>query len=151
MILAFHVSARGSNPSLSIIFYFCCCCFLFAFRCFYFDLFFCFILTASTIRQLLHLGIKSQKTVDSLYCVQEFSIFLCPHPSCLHNRAIFDPTNSVLCSKTCLQGINIYITFLIILFSNASDCYIYRTQKQTAEMSIEIHTCTIRMFGNRTV
>ena len=44
-----------------------------------------------------------------------------------------------------------YITFLITFFSNASACYIYRIQKQTAENSIAIQACTIRTFGNRTV
>ena len=106
-------------------------------------------LTASTIRQLLHFGIESQKAVDSLYCVQKFSIFMCPHSSCLHNRAIFDPTNEA--KHVYRVYIYIYITFLIIFFSNASYCYIYRTQKQTTEMSIAIPACTIRMFGNRTV
>ena len=74
--LAFHASDRGSNPSLGIIFIFCC--FLFAFVVFiliFFPLFF-LSLTVSTIRQLLHLGIKSHKAVDILYCVQKFSLFL---------------------------------------------------------------------------
>ena len=133
-----------------LYFTFCCCCFLFAFRCFYFDFFSVLSLTASKIRQLLHLDIKSQKAVDSLYCVQKFSIFLCPHSSYLHNRAIFDPTNEVFMQQNMFTWY-IYITFLIIFFSNAADCYIYRTQKQTAEMSVAIQACTIRMFGNRTM
>ena len=101
IILALHASDRGSNPSLAIIFY----CLLLLFSvCLFYLVFFFLSLTASTIRQLLHLGIKSQTAVDILYCVQKFSLFLCSHSSCLHNRAIFDPTNEVLCSKTCLQG-----------------------------------------------
>ena len=59
-------------------------------------------LTAMTISQLLHLGIKSQKAVDSLYCVQKFNIFLCPHSSCLHNRAIVYPTNEVFMQQNML-------------------------------------------------
>ena len=39
MILAFHASDRGSNPSLATIFYFYFL-FLFCFCCFYFDLFY---------------------------------------------------------------------------------------------------------------
>ena len=128
-----------------------CCCFLFAFRSFYFDLFSVLSLTASTICQLLHLGIKSQKAVDSLYCVQKFSIFLFPNSSCLHNRAIVYPTNEVFYAEKNVYRVYIYITFLITFFSNASDCYIYRTQKKTAEMSIAIQACTIRIFGNPTV
>ena len=69
-----------------------------------FDLFSVLSLTASTIRQLLHLGIKSQKAVDSLYCVLKFSISLCPHSSCLHNRAIFDPTNEGFMQQNMFTG-----------------------------------------------
>ena len=63
---------------LLLLFYVCVCCF-------YFDRFSFLSLTVSTIRQLLHLGIKSHKVVDILYCVQKFSLFLCSHSSCLHN------------------------------------------------------------------
>ena len=68
MNLAFHASDRGSNPSLATIFYFF---FFFCFCCFYFDLFFFSFLSlsASTIRQLLHLGINSQKAVNTMYFV----------------------------------------------------------------------------------
>ena len=52
-------------------------------------------LVAPTIRQLLHLVIKSQKAVDILYCVQKFSLFMRSHSSCLHKQAFFDPTNEV--------------------------------------------------------
>ena len=45
-------------------------------------------LTVSTIRQLLHLGIKSHKVEVILYCVQKFSLFLCSHSPCLHNSNI---------------------------------------------------------------
>ena len=52
--------------------------------------FFLFLsLTVSTIRQLVHLGIKSHKAVDILYCVQKFSLFLCLHSPCLHNSNIW--------------------------------------------------------------
>ena len=43
MILAFHTSDRGSNPSLVTIFYFYFL-FFFCFCCFYFDLFFSFFI-----------------------------------------------------------------------------------------------------------
>ena len=43
MILAFHASDRGSNPSLATIFYFSFL-FFFCFCCFYLDLFFSFFI-----------------------------------------------------------------------------------------------------------
>ena len=92
-------SQLGNN-----IFCCCCCCFLFAFVVFILIFFPFLSLTISTIRQLLHLGIKSHKAVDILYCVQKFSLF-CVHTHHACITAIFDPTNEVLCSKTCLQGV----------------------------------------------
>ena len=75
-------SQLGNN-----IFFFLLLLFSVCVCCFYFDLFFLFLsLTVSTIRQLLHLGIKSHKAVDILYCVQKFSLFLCSHSPCLHNH-----------------------------------------------------------------
>ena len=64
MTLAFQASDRGSNPILAIIFIFVvvvvfCLRLLFLFLSFFF-----LSLTVSTIRQLLHLGIKSHKAVD---------------------------------------------------------------------------------------
>ena len=116
MTLAFHASDRGSNPSLAIIFfllllYSVCGC------CFYFDLFFLFFLslTVSTIRRLLHLGIKSHKAVDILYCVQKFSLF-CVHTHHACITAIFDPTNEVF--YVAKHAYRVYITFIIICFSN---------------------------------
>ena len=117
MILAFQASDRGSNQNLSIFIF---CCFLFAFRCFYFDLFSALSLTASTIRQLLHLRIKSQKAVESLYCVQKFRIFLCPH-SCLHNRAIFDPMNEDFMQRKNMFTLYIYKYIFISLSYKFSD------------------------------
>ena len=99
-----------------LYFIFCCCCFLFAFRCFYFDTLSALSLTASTIRKLLHLGIKSQKAVDSLFCVQKFSIFLCPHSSCLHYRAIFDPRNEVFMQQNMLTGYIYILHFSLFSF-----------------------------------
>ena len=117
MILAFHASDRGSNPSLATIFYFYFL-FFFCFCCFYLDLlFFSFLffsLTASTIRQLLHLGIKSQKAVNILYCLQKFSLFLSSHSSCLHNADHFlTPRMRFLCSKIFYR---VYIKFRIFCF-----------------------------------
>ena len=74
-------SQLGNN----IFFCCCCCCFLFAFVVFILIFFLFLSLTISTIRQLLHLGIKSHKAVDILYCVQKFSLIMCSHSSCLHN------------------------------------------------------------------
>ena len=86
-------------------FIFCCCCFLFTFVVFILIFFFSFLsLTASTIHQFLHLGIKSQKAVDILYCVQKFSLFLCSHSTCLHIRAIFDHTNEVFMQQNMFTG-----------------------------------------------
>ena len=114
IILAFHASDRGSNPNFAMLFYILLLMFSVCFCCFYFDLFFFFLsLTASTIRQFLHLGIKLQKALDILYCVQKFSLFLCPHSSCLYKRAIFDPKNEVFMQQNMFTG---YI-FLIICFS----------------------------------
>ena len=109
MILAFHASDSGSNPSLATIFYFYFLFFAFvAFILIFFFLF--FSLTASTIRQLLHLGIKPQKAVNILYCLQKFSLFLSAHSSCLHNRrSIFDPTNEVFMQQIFLQGIYFFV------------------------------------------
>ena len=74
---------------------FCCCCFLFAFVVFILIFIFFFLsLTVSTIRQLLHLGIKSHKAVDILYCVQKLSLFLCSHSPCLHNSNIYNNNNN---------------------------------------------------------
>ena len=94
----------------SLIFFFFCFC------CFYFDLFFFFFFIFNSIdnRQLLHLGIKSQKAVNILYCLQKFSIFLNSHSSCLHNRSILTPQMRFLCSKS-FTGYS-YIKFLIICF-----------------------------------
>ena len=79
-----------SNTILYFVVVFSVCFFFF----FFFLTFFPFLsLTASTIRQFLHLGIKSQEAEDILYCVQNFSLFLCSHSICLHIRAIFDHTN----------------------------------------------------------
>ena len=121
MVLAFHASDRGSNPSFAILIYILLLLLLLLFSvcfcCFYFDLFFfVFSLTASTIRQFLHLGIKSQREVDILYCVQKFILFLCSHSSFLHNRAIFDPTTEVFMQQNMFTGW-VYITFVIICFS----------------------------------
>ena len=128
MILAFQASDCGSNPGLVMIFYLLFLLFSVCFCCFYLIFFSFFSFTASTIRQLMHLCIKSQKARYILYCVQKFSIFLCSHSSCLHNRAIFDPTNEVLCSKICLQGIY-YISHnllfklrQIVLFITKTNC-----------------------------
>ena len=72
MTLAFNASDRGSNPILAIIFIFLvvvvfCLCLLFLFLSFFSFL----SLTVSTIRQLLHLGIKSHKAVDSFDSTNE--------------------------------------------------------------------------------
>ena len=94
----------------------CCCCFLFAFVVFIL-LFFPFLsLTVLTIRQLLHLGIKSHKAVDILYCVQKFSLFLCSHSPCLHNSNIWSHEWSFYVAK---HAYRVYITFLIICFDVA--------------------------------
>ena len=147
MILAFHASDRGSIPSLATIFYFL---FLFfAFVVFILILFFFFIFNCIDNPPTSAFRYKITKAVNILYCLQKFSLFLSSHSSCLHNRSIFDPTNEVFMQQIFLQGI--YIRFLIICFSTAPNCYIYRTQKQTSEMSIAIQACTICMFGNRTV
>ena len=104
MILAFHASDCGSNSSLATIFNFLL--FFVCFCCFHFDLVFSFLsLITSAICQLLHLGIKSQKAVEILYCVQKFSLFMSSHSSCLYNRAIFDPTNEVFMQQKILRGI----------------------------------------------
>ena len=102
MILAFHASDCGSNSSLATIFLLFSVCFC----CFHFDIFSFLSLIASTIRQLLHLGIKSQEAVIILYCVQKFSLFMNSHSSCLHNQAIFYPTNEVFMQQKNLRGIN---------------------------------------------
>ena len=127
----------------SFIFYFFLCFF-------YLDLFSSFFssLTASTIRQLLHLGIKSQKAVHILYCLQKFSLFLSSHSSCLQNRSIFDPTNEIFIQRNFYR---VNIKFLIICFLTCPKLLHLSHTKQTAEMSIAIQACTICMFGNRTV
>ena len=111
MILAFHASDRGSNPSLATIFYFSFLFFAFVvfILIFFFFLFF-LSLTASTIRQLLHLGIKSQKAVNILYCLQKFSLFLSSHSPW---RSIFDPTNEVFMQQNIYR---VYIKFRIFCF-----------------------------------
>ena len=114
MIHAFHASDRGSNPSFAIIFSILLL-FSVCFCCFYFNIFSFLSLTASAIRQFLHLGIKSQKAVDILYCVQKFSLFLCSHSTCLLIQAIFDHTNEVF--NAAKHVYREYITFLIICFS----------------------------------
>ena len=149
MILALHASDRGSHPSFAILFYSLLLLFSVCFCCFYFDLFSVLALTASIIRQFLHLGIKAQKAVDILYCVQKFSLFLCSHSTCLHIRAIFDHTNEVFMQQNMFTGYIIH--FSKFSFHNALNCLIYRTQKRTAEMSIAIKACTICMLGNYTV
>ena len=112
MILAFHASDLGSIPSFTIQFYILLLLFSVCFCCFYFDLF--LSITASTIRQFLHLGIKSQKALDICNnCVQKVSLFLCSHSSCLHKQVIFDPKNEVFTQQNMLTG---YI-FHIICFS----------------------------------
>ena len=73
-------SQLGNNILFFLLLLFSVC-----FCCLYLDLFSFLSLTASTIRQLLHIGVKSQKAVDILYCEQKFSLFLCSHPSCLLN------------------------------------------------------------------
>ena len=136
-------------PASQYYFIVCCCCFLFAFVVFILIFFSFLALTASTIRQFLHLGIKAQKAVDILYCVQKFSLFLCSHSTCLHIRAIFDHTNEVFMQQNMFTGYIIH--FSKFSFQNALNCKIYRTQKRTAEMSIAIKACTICMLGNHTV
>ena len=117
MILTFHASDRGSNPSLAIIFYLLLFLFSVCFCCFYFDLFFLFFLslTTSTICQLLQLGIKSQKAVD--FCiVYRNSAFSCVHThhSCITEQFL-TPRMKFYAAKHIYR---VYITFLIIIFSN---------------------------------
>ena len=116
MVLAFHASDRGSNPSLATIFYFSFL-FLFAFVVFILIFFFFFLLslTASTIRQLLHLGIKSQKAVNILYCLQKFSLFLSSHsPSCKQVRVMNTPLHPSFYSKTGVyRGIHFFPIFAL--------------------------------------
>ena len=113
MILAFHASDRGSNPSWRQSFIFLFLFLFFCFCCFYFDLFFSLFflsLTASTIRQLLHLGIKSQKAVKILYCLQKFSLFLSSHsPSC--NEYPLTPHFYIV--KLGLQGYTFFLIFAL--------------------------------------
>ena len=113
-------------PAWQWYFIFCFCCFLFAFVVFILIFFSFLSFTASTIRQLLHLGIKSQKAGDILYCVHKFSSFLCSHSPCLHNRAILTPRIKFYSAKHVYR---VYITFLIICFQIASNCYIYHKNK----------------------
>ena len=100
MTFAFHARGHGANPSLAIIFIiFCCCCFLFSFVVFILIFFSFLSLTASTIHQLLHLGVKSQKAVD--ICIVYRNVYRNSAFSCVHTHhvcftAIFDPTNEVL-------------------------------------------------------
>ena len=70
------------------------------FCCFHFDLLFLFLsLIASTICQLLHLGIKSQKAVDILYCVQKFSLSrVHTYHACITEHFL-TPRMKFLCSK----------------------------------------------------
>ena len=116
MNLAFHASDCGSNPSLATIFYFYFL-FFFAFVVFILIFFFSFFLslTASTIRQLLHLGINSQKAVNILYCLQKFSLFLSSHsPSCKQVRVMNTPYTPVLYSKTGVyRGIHFFLIFAL--------------------------------------
>ena len=78
----------------NIYFCCCCCCFLFAFVVFILIFFPFLSLTVSTIRQLLHLGIKSHKAV--IFCiVYRNSAFSCVHTHHACITAIFDPTNEV--------------------------------------------------------
>ena len=117
MILAFHASDSGWNPSLATIFYFY---FLLFFAFVVFILIFFFLsflsLTASTIRQLLHLGIKSQKAVNILYCLQKFSLFLSSHsPSCKQVRVMIPLTPHFYIVKLGFTGVHVYIFFLFLL------------------------------------
>ena len=148
MILAFHATDRGSNPGSAMIFYFLFLLFSVCFCCFNFDLFFFLYFTASVIRQLLHLGIKSQKA-RYIFIVYRNTALSCVHP---HHSCITEPFLTTrmkfLCSMICLQGI--YYLSHNLLFSNCLKS-LYLSQKQTAEMSIAIQACTICMFGNCTV
>ena len=88
-------SQLGNNIYV-LLFSVCVCCF-------YFDLL-SFFISVSTIRQLLHLGIKSHKAVDILYRDRN-SAFSCVHTHHACITAIFDPRMKFLCSKTCLKGV----------------------------------------------
>ena len=115
MILAFHASDRGSNPSLAIIFYLLLFLFSVCFCCFYFDLFFFFIFNHIDNLPTFAIRYKITKGSRYLYCVQKFSLFLCSHSSFLHNRAFLTPRMKLYAAKHVYR---VYITFLIICFSN---------------------------------
>ena len=90
------------------ILYFVVVVFLFAFVVFIL-IFYCFLVFFNRIDNPPISAFRYKITKDSryLYCVQKFSLFLCSHSLCLHNRAILilTPRMKFLSSKTCLQGI----------------------------------------------
>ena len=63
------------------------------------DLFFCFTFNRTGNPPTSAFRYKITKGSRYFYCVQKFSLFMSSHSSCLYNRAIFDPTNEVKCSK----------------------------------------------------
>ena len=81
-------SQLGNNIYFLLLLFSVCVC------CFYFDIFSFLSLTVSTIRQLLHLGIKSQNAVD-ICIVYRNSVFSCVHTHHACITAIFDSTNEV--------------------------------------------------------
>ena len=107
MILAFHASDRGSNPSLTTIFYFCCYCFLFAFVVFIL-IFFFFFFIFNRIDNPPTSAFRYKITKDSRYFVfnteiRPFLVLLLYH-ACITEQILI-PRMKFLCSKTCLQGI----------------------------------------------
>ena len=115
MIFAFHASDRGSNPSLAIIFIFCCC-FLFAFVVFIF-IYFLFFFIFNRINNPPTSAFRYKITEGSRYfvlCIEIQSFLVFTHHACI--TAIFDPTNEVF--YVAKHAYRVYITFLIICFSN---------------------------------
>ena len=117
MILAFHASDRGSSPSLATFFYL----FIFFFFFFAYVVFILIFFSSFFIPNRIDnpptsaFRFKSQKSVNIVYCLQKFSLFLSSHSSCLHNQSILDPTHEVLMQQTFYR---VYIKFLIICFLN---------------------------------